>query len=445
MAITLQITDGTDTVDLNDGSNLYLGAAFQMNVGEGAVTEQIISGWANGLTADQKAVISKKFNRLIRKAVLHYREQRIDRAVWLVWKPDDQTDTQYAKVMGGGEVEVVKHTIGGWGGGYFNPTIIREGAWRDTAPTGGNGTSLDSGTVYNKTDADGNNYLEISSARTNDAPNLLTFKIQSGDMGTIPDIVTIAMKRNTSALLDNYVPHFNPTDLANNGGATQEADTNAAGDVRLTITATGTPYWTIADTDLEGYFGNHAVYACTWINSGGGAATVAFATNNITGKAKSLSSSSLQNLIYLGNFNLPGTEFNPFLTLNTSEDLQLQLVYTVTSGTPTIYLYGLILVPLDIPPIAVNTAGNMASTNDLWIDGVHELSYVTDSSGDLRVSLPVTVAGRYPYSAGGEYNRFYFYFWSSENSGYFTAYTPNNNCSVNIYAVERFLGLRGNT
>jgi len=445
MAITLQITDGTDTVDLNDGSNLYLGAAFQMNVGEGAVTEQIISGWSNSLTADQKAVISKRFNRLVRRAVLHYRENRVDRAVWLVWKPDDQTDNQYAKVMGGGEVEIVKHTVGGFGGGYFNPTIIREGEWRDTAPTGSIGTSLTTGTVYNKNDGDGDNFLSITSGRTNDALSTISFKVQTGDMGTIPDIVTIACRRNTLALLNQFVPSFNATDLANNGGGTIQADTTAAGDERLVITATGTPYWTIADTLMEAYIGEYAVYACTWINSGGGAATVAFETPNITGAAKSLSSSSVQNLVYLGNFSLPGTDMNPFLTLNTSEDLQIKLAYTVTSGSPSIYLYNLLLVPLDIPPIAVNTNGGVTSTDDVYIDGVHQMSYVTDSSGDLRISVPVTVTGRYPTTVGGEYNRFYFYFWSSENSGYFTTYTANNNCTVNIYAVERFLGLRGNT
>lgn len=444
MAITLQITDGTDTVDLNDGSNLYLGAAFQMNIGEGAVTEQIIAGWANSLTADAKALISKKFNRLVRKATLHYSEQRIDRAVWLVWKPDDQTDTQYAKVMGGGEVEVVKHTIGGYGGGYFNPTIIREGAWRDTAPTGSIGTSLTNGTVYNKNDGDGDNFLSFP-ARTNDAPNLVSFKVQTGDMATIPDIVTIAVRRNTLTLLNQFVPSFNAADLANNGGGSTAADTAAAGDTRLVLTATGTPYWTIADTLMQAYRGEYAIYACTWINSGGGAATVAFKTPNVTGEAKSLSSSSLQNLVYLGNFSLPGTDMNPFLTLNTSEDLQIQLAYTVTSGSPSIYLYNLLLVPLDVPPISVNTNGGVASTNDVYIDGVHEQSYVTDSSGNLKISVPVTVTGRYPKSIGGVHNRFYFYFWSSEIGGYFTAYTANNNCSVNIYAVERYMGLRGNT
>ena len=178
MAITFQITDGTETVDFNDGTNLSLGSAFQMNVGEGALTEAIIAGWKSGVDGDAKSVISKRFNRLIRKAIAHYNDRRIDKAVWLVWKPDDQTDTQYAKVMGGGEVQIPTHTIGGQGGGVFDPTVIREGEWRSVAPDGTAGAAISTQTANNRVTASPvrENWADVANSRTNDAPALLEFR-----------------------------------------------------------------------------------------------------------------------------------------------------------------------------------------------------------------------------------------------------------------------------
>ena len=449
MAITLQITDGTDTVDFNDGSNLYLAEAFQMNIGDGAVSELVISGWLPAIDTDAKAVITKKFNRLIRKAIQHYSERRIDRAVWLVWKPDDQTDTQYCKVMGGGEIEVVNHTIGGLRGGRFAPSIIREGAWRSVAPDGTAGTAIHTAqTIYNKSDADGDNWLDIASTRTNDAPALLTFTSDITS-GTLPDKIVIATKTgDDTTFLNKFNPHFNAVDLTNNGGGSQVADTSAAGNFRLELTATGTPYWTIADTDLVAYSGNYNVYCAAWLNSGvTGAGRFRFQTEYITGEWKDVSGSSVTNLIYLGNFNIPGVDYNPFVTMATSSDLQIKLDYEeVTAGADT-YLWGMFLVPTDIPPFEGDF--DIISTDEIVVDGVNQLVYVTDASGNQKIATGAAggnvARGRYPRAIGGQVNRYFFYYWGDPSSGYLTIYDPNLTIAIDLVTVDRFLGLRGNT
>jgi len=436
MAITLQITDGTDTVDFNDGSNLHLGAAFQMNVGEGAVTEQIIAGWANSLDADAKAVISKKFNRLIRKAILHYREQRIDRAVWLVWKPDDQTDTQYAKVMGGGEVEVVKHTIGGWGGGYFNPTIIREGAWRSVAPDGTAGAALSTQTANNRVTASParENWADIPSSRTNDAPALLSINLTPG--GTGYTNVLIGMKRGTESDLDNFNPHFNPDDQTSAIAETTPS-TNAPNDVEINISASSSVTWDIADTDLPYYVGSYNVYAVTYQDSGAGSYRARFIVGSQTGQWKDVGTTAATNLLYLGSFNIPGVPVNPFLDFNTSSDLEIELEYEET-GTATCVLYGLFLVPTDIPPFELEFASGTNANDEILIDGVNELTLHLDINGDVYTT-EVTNKGRFPVSYGGTTNRLFFY--SSGTSGYIHTMS----LGVDITVVDRFLGLRGNT
>ena len=448
MAITLQITDGTDTVDFNDGSNLALAEAFQMNVGDGSVSELLIAGWYPDVDTDAKAVITKTFNRLIRKSINHYSEQRIDRAVWLVWKPEDQTDTQYAKVMGGGEVEVVNHTVGGLRGGRFAPSVIREGEWRSVAPDGTAGVNISSGTIQNKSDTDGNNWVDIANTRTNDAPGHPKFIVYAGDMGTIPDRMVIATKRgDDTTFLNKFNPHFNPTDLANNGGGSQVADTSAPGDFRLELTADGTPYWTIADTDLIAYHGNYNVYVVAYFGAGSGTGRIRFETDYEAGEYKELSSSAVQNLIYLGNFNIPGTQFNPFVTINTSSDLQLKLGYDELTGTGTVYIKGMFLIPQDVPVYEVQFSN--ASTDGIVVDTLNKLSYVVDSSANQKIATSAatqtTVKGRYPVAHGGDTNRYFFYFWGNPSSGYLTNYTHNNNCIVTLTTVDRFLGLRGNT
>jgi len=441
MAITLQITDGTDTVDLNDGSNLYLGAAFQMNVGEGAVTEQIISGWANGLTADQKAVISKKFNRLIRKAVLHYREQRIDRAVWLVWKPDDQTDTQYAKVMGGGEVEVVKHTIGGWGGGYFNPTIIREGAWRDTAPNGTAGSALVSGaTLYNKSDGDGDNWTSIAESRTNDVPSLLRFEIANNQ---IMDNMIVAVKRFPSSTeADRFNPHFNPTDQST--ALSETSDSAAPGDFRIDSNVTDnttTISWLIDDANVMDYVGSYGVYIKAYQSAGAGSIEARWEndSNAIEGTYVSISSTSTDNLRYLGIMQIPGNEVNPFETVTTGGDFTLTCKFNHT-GAATVSFYGLFLVPVDVSPFAWTGETSIPSTVTTIIDGVNDVTYARlTSTGNLDISRRYSPKGRYLGSYGGEYNRYYFYAWEG------TDYQHNDTFTLTVRGIDRFLGLRGNT
>ena len=436
MAITLQITDGTNTVDLNDGTNLSLGEAFQMNVGDGPVTEAIIAGWHHGIDADSKAIITKRFNQLVRKAILHYRDQRIDRAVWLVWKPDAQTDVQYAKVMGGGEVEIPTHTIGARGGGTFNPTLIREGAWRSVAPDGTAGASVhSSATVYNKSDADGNNWLDIASTRTNDAPSLLKITIDPNDSSSN---FAIAMKRGATADLNNFNPHFNPADQSS--GHSTSVEGAAPGNARIDLTSDNTVTWSIADTVLADYVGNYLVYGGLYQSSGAGSAQVRYTSDTVTGNYVDVESGvSSPFFHYLGSFNIPGTEINPFESLDSSSDFEIGLQVDIT-GTATVQVFGLTLIPTDIPPYFCNIPSG-TTTDNLVINGVDEQSYIIDgTSGGIVVGDVVNARGRYQRTIGGTVNRIFFYRWKNNlEVNYEIA------MSVNIEVTDRFLGLRGST
>ena len=433
MAITLQITDGTDTVDFNDGSNLALAEAFQMNVGDGSVSELLNAGWYPDVDTDAKAVITKAYNRLIRKAILHYSERRIDRAVWLVWKPEDQTDTQYAKVQGGGEVEVVNHTIGGLRGGRFAPDIIREGEWRSAPPDGTAGTSVvSSSTIYNKSDADGNNWVDVPS-RTNDATGLLAVTL---DSGLVSDYL-IAMKRGTTAFLNRFNPHFNPASQSSAHSTT--ADALAPDNFRIDITADNTITWLIDGDDMAAYAGNYLVYAVNYQSSGAGSIQARFTTTYTTGEYKAVGTSVTDDLLYLGAFSLPGTEVNPFVTPAAGDDLTIGVDYDVI-GTATVGFFGLFLVPVDISPMKVELEGTLTGTNELVVNGVTETAYTVNASGEATYAdTRAVVTGQYLTSLGGTVNRLFFYQWSDTNYGH------NTSTVIDVTVVDRFLGLRGNT
>ena len=434
MALNFRITDGTDTVDFVSGDGLALSDSFQMNVGDGVVAEKVICGWQLATDTDAKAVVTKKFNRLIRKAIAHYRERRIDRAVWLIWKPFDQTDTQYAKVMGGGEVEIPSLTIGDSIGGIFAPDILREGAWRSVAPDGTAGTSVVSAqTIYNKSDADGDNWVDIATTRTNDAPGMLHI---TQDSAPVSDYI-IAMKRGTTTELNKFNPHFNPTDQSSAHGET--SDTIAPGNFRIDITASNTITWTIDGDNLAAYAGNYLVYAVNYQSSGAGSATARFTSTYVSGDYYDVGASVSDDLLYLGVVSFPGVEMNPFVTPAAGDDISIGIQYIV-SGTATVGFFGFFLVPIDISVLKLEATGTLTGSNEVVCDGVTETAYTVNSSGQSTYTDGlVSALGQFPTTRGGTVNRLFFYQWNDTNYGH------NTSTVVDVRIVDRFIGLRGNT
>jgi len=123
--------------------------------------------------------------------------------------------------------------------------------------------------------------------------------------------------------------------------------------------------------------------------------------------------------------------------------LRLYLEYTEVTGGSTSYMRGIFLVPTDIPPTVVDFT--VVANDEVVVDGVNEISYTTDSSGNQKLTGQVVTKGQFPRSIGGLANRLYFYWWGPKNGIYLTLYTPNNSAVVDVQVVDRFVGLRGNT
>jgi len=307
---------------------------------------------------------------------------------------------------------------------------------------GNSGTGISTGSIYNKSDADGDNWVDIPNTRTNDAAGDIRFQVTCGSAW---DSVIIAQKLfNNSTAANLFNPHFNPTDH-DDGLSITTADTAAPADIRFSITTTignqVTPYWTIAAADLPAYHGSYDVYIKAY--AGSSETVTAQFYNSAVGNGatkKTLSNSSTDNLVYLGNHSLPGLEYSPFESVNASINIGIYLDY-VTGAT--VECFGLWLVPTDIAPAFVSTEFSVtASANAIIVDGVTETVYEIDtSSGDMEFNARPHMAGRYLKSTGGQVNRFYFYIWEG------TDFQHNDSITGDTFfwVFDRFLGLRGNT
>lgn len=435
MAITLTITDGTLSVNLANIARLCLLSGSEMSISSAGDTQETWSVmWASGITTDQVASDVQDLTQLFLKAATHYRKAYIDRAVWLTFKPDNATNTQYAKVKAGQFGAVDWRSIEGRDTAFGYLTLTRESAWRTVAPDGTAGSSeVSSATLYNKSDADGDNWTDITS-RGNDIPAKLVITTNNDAAW---DNLIIGMKRRPSASdLNNFNPHFNPTDQ--DSALAETADATAPGNFRIDSTATSTVSWKIDDTTLPYYVGNYAIYCKAYL-TGSGAWTATYSDDYQTGSAVSISSSSTDNLVYLGDFAIPAVELNDFVTLATSSDLQINVVMTEVSGTATCRFYGMWLVPLDVPLYHIRCLTNtIIPTRSMVHDGVNEISYQIETTGGAAAyDRPLAPGGRYLQSIGGEVNRLFFYAWEG------TDYQHEDTLTVDVAVVDTFAGMRG--
>lgn len=441
MPITLTITDGTDTVSFNDGTTLSLSDSFQMNVGTGgSVTELVMAGW-HITGANTKATTVRKYNHLIRKAVRHYRERLVDKAVWLTWKPDDQTGTQYAKVQGGTIIEVDTYTIGGREGGIFAPEIIREAEWRSQPPDGTAGALLyGAQSVRNKKDLDGQNWLDHTS-RSTEAPGLLEFQIEaSQDYGEVLIARKLWINAGTG---NNFNPWFNAADQFSAHPTT--AETAAPADLKIVFTTSNTIDWAIPAAAVPHYRGRYQVFAWSKIVSGSGTATATLLVDNVTvSQPIPLDTAPVGRLgrLYLTTINLPFSQReNTLKGSSTSSQILLSLIITI-NGTATVDTYGIWLVPIDDGVFHLTAASDIASsTQDLMVDSINGIAYLAEAA-DITKQVyfpnPLTPSGTYPIQEGNILNRFYFYFADGGEHEF------NDTYQITARIVDRWYALRGN-
>ena len=276
--------------------------------------------------------------------------------------------------------------------------------------------------VYNKSDADGDNWVTISDAGRGDAPSITKIINEVSNNGI--DTLIVGAKYGTTTHLNGFNPWLNPTDLTNNGGGTITADATAPADETLVMTASGVPYWQISAANLDHYRGNYRAYAyCK--GSGLGSATIGIkhGSQSSTLSAASISTTTL--LHDLGPVTLP--DF-PLVVSNlpTTGNYQIKLDVDITS-TFTVTIYTVILVPLEESFFVTSPQGITGSNTQWTIDGFTGNTYLANNSGAQLIGFPLVPSGRHPQIRMANDSNIRFYFFA-DNGGL----TPYFNDTMDI-------------
>lgn len=460
MAATLQITDGSTTVNLLNTSGLYLkkngwtpAVVPELDDGRYAdVVDVITCTWVQ-TDDDNRSSTLQNLQRLARKARLWWRKRRPwGQAVWIAANTHSETDTRYSLIK---NVEIRELDPRHWGAqGPVELTIlVTHGLWWDVAPNGTPATAVNAETIYNKEDADGENEVDVPAANlTGDAPALSQIIIvpQTGSMNL--QTLWMGMKTNmaSSAMSSWFIPS-NLVDTTDNISETQ-----APGDYALKIgdglsAANETKYWEVAAADVFDYQGTYEVYLSANTDVANGAVAQlkygVFTTGGTVYNTE-LAEVDIQNTTtsqeyrnhYLGRLEIVAHEH----ATSTNQKFRIAIEVT-TSANGIFYSQGLFIVPVDESSQHLNytdigDASFGVATNDkLIVDSWRKTVYHTDSSDGLLQEFVFSPFGWIRLEPG-VLNRLYF-FWEDGASGL----VANQTAQVTVKVINQFTALRGNT
>lgn len=448
MAAVLKITNGTDEVNLLDPTALYVSSWFQQlarKLASGEYTdvpEVIKCAWMEETDDARDATIQSLYQ--LAEEVYQFRDQKkLTDWVWLEARTHSETNSRYAILNDLFTAELSKRHWGPDGPVDVAVQLRREGLWRYVAPNGTPATAVSATTIYNKQDADGNNYVTISNTDAKgDAPGLLIFEMDPGATTPLPKHYIIAQKTATNTSdLDDFVPHLDSNLELDNVGK-RVADVEGPEDLAIEMTTDTTLRWnlTAAARKLSNYAGEYLIYAILNQTAGGGSATAQFqhGQNYVAGPAVTIDSpGSPGKAHYLGRTTIPGGIYNPALT---DADYDLKLNIDIT-GTATIKFFDLWLVPIsEVTPFVIREA--FLDSGVLVANGNLEKVYeqTTGAVYQQTSTTPPEPGGRYLQCKPGRYNRFYF-FWTALGD----LAVPNHDLSVTVKLISRCRALRGNT
>lgn len=442
MAGVLTITDGTDTVDLLDTTAFFLkrGGWREKVANENErgdyddLIEVITLTWME-TEDDSRATTIQKLKRLAKKAAEFVREQKLTDHVYLSASTHSETKTRYAVIK---HIQIDELHKGHWGPDQVLESriiVTREGTWRALAP-GSALTSDGATTIFNKQDADGNNFLTVANTTvTGDVDADTNFVIDFIVSNTREEFI-LALKTGTLPDLDKFNPHFNANDELDNVGS-QVADTVAPDDIALEFAGAGniTMRW-ILDNNLEFYAGAYLVFCAVRADTAD-LATIHLAHGDESDDGDPVavpSQGSFFARLYLGRFDIPAGGFIPGLTAPASYDMKMELT---KSGTVTVRFSNFWLVPIDE---GVFSADNVNLNTFIAFDGdierVYELATATGPPIAFGFAQP---GGKYIELKPGLTNRVYFYTKRSD-----LEVTPNDSISVTVRYLLRYTSLRGN-
>lgn len=439
MAIVRKLTDGTTTVDLNDGTTFKLVRPFDLNVGpEGDdVTTVIRCVWVSTVSTDSRAVKRRTIQQLLNKARKRRTLARPEDWVWLEVQSEDEANARYAIVKGGIVASATSNEQDDKQD-FLRISLTRESEWLNAAPTGSGTASVNGTTIYNKSDTiatSGDNWVTIADL-DGDAPAIMQIITEVTNNGV--KTLKIGGKYGTTTHLNGFNPWFNVADLALLGGGSQVADAAAPDDERLEISSDGVPQWNISASDLDHYEGRYRVFAYMKQFSGGGSATASVYHGAQTAGLETVDVSSASLMHDLGTITVP--DF-PLVASSkpTAGNYPFKLDIDIT-GTATIYVYALALIPLDLSYFIESPNGLTGSNTQWTVDGYTKRTYLANNSGDQLQGFPLVASGRFPKMRAADDGNLRLYFFGDQET---TTPTFNDTMDITVRTKSSYLTTRG--
>lgn len=449
MASTLQITDGTTTVNLLNTTGLYL----KENGWKAAVAQEDENGdyqdmievitctWME-TTDDDRAETLKKLKRLDRKAREHWRKRLVDDWVWLEASTHSETDTRYAIIK---SIDVKELDSRHWQANQPSEItlVIKHVLWWGIAPNGTPTTVVSSTTVANKEVSTTHNHVQITPANVKgDAPALAIIEIDR--VTGLGYHSTISRKRGSSSDLDNYISNLTVNaDLRSGSGLTINADATLPGGQygRWSGTTIGIAYFDIPN-DLEYFSGYYQLYAICRA-SVADTITIAYDSgyNTSFGTPRKGNVTVPQTFagwysVYLGSIEILQRGLAP----NRSSPTEYVIGITCTKAASSNFDIALLwLVPSDDGIFYVEDANRSSGGvyRTTVLDGAVQRAYAVDGS-NIITDNNMTYRGQFLELEPNTNQRYYFL----QGAGSF--YDASDTSSIVVKAIYRYTSLRGN-
>lgn len=442
----LQITDGTDTIDLLDTNGLYVArggyapkVAYQDEIGEWGDLSETISLWNNLKSEDDRAPDFQKMMRLARKARRYSRENRLDDMVWIAASRHTETNTRYAIIKNLGINQLSPRHWSARNKVPMTISIIREGAWRGVAPNATPTEVLASTTIEYYTDGASNvAYVDVPAANVpGDADALTQIEISpSGPTGYVVPQYYLSARSSVNNALN---PWFNANDELDNT-ADQATDAYAPDNTKLSISGSSdvTLRWTIPAADMPHYYGSFAAYAVCKASSDD-VITIRYRDEGQSGGYVAVDdyTSIYFGIHYLGQFALPHGGKMP-TAYQTAADYTIRLDVDKASTTIDFDFYSLVLLPVEqIQYIQALGARSL-------LDGDLEIAIDLNTSDELLSGSPAPARGSFISLPPNETTRIWLLggFTQGSPAAHVAPY-GDETMDIVVRAIPRYSALRG--
>lgn len=455
MAYTLEITDGTTTVNLIDSAGLFLASGgwkpqvtrLKPNVLEYEdMVETLECDWMQTNDNDRATKIQNLMN-LGYKAEEYWRKRLVVRPVWMKVSTPSETGARYALIKNIQVTELDSKHFGPNSPVKLVLKITREGAWRSVAPNGALSSWQAAVAVQNNNYDDNENWVIVEKTDAEgDALALAKIQIVAANS---QERVIVALRSAKGASTEDsnnlaqFKPHFNAADIYNSM-TDVVADAGAPGGSKWERVNPGATQvvktWELPD-DLSDYAGEHLVYAVCKVTTadkftlkiGHSADSVGTYTTNLQDEVM-LEPSTNYKMVYLGRITMPVSEEIPGVSGDFSS-YYLHLFSIAMGATPgTFSLRNIFLVPVDEGVMDIDLRDDRVA-----IDCIVERTYHYTSLGRYSDYVPVP-RGRYFKIKPNVQSRLYFYFSRANSDG---GVTPGDELTVTVSGLDRFTALRG--